>query len=132
MWRGESAINQVVRRGQGDEVLVKLLSLGPANVYAGLLAYAIERGYKPGWAGYAFKEIFGAWPRSQDRREPQKLPDFLVEEWAARRKRKPDRIKLEKPAPLFDVVEAPESQRIDSNGFTPGTLMTPEDWEVDL
>jgi len=27
------------------------------------LAYiAVERGYKPGWAAYKYKEKFGAWP----------------------------------------------------------------------
>ena len=30
--------------------------------YAELKAYGIEHGYKPGWAGFKFKEKFGGWP----------------------------------------------------------------------
>ena len=89
-WRyGKSTANGLVRDARRDEVLEELSAAGPQAVYAGLLAYALARHYRPGWAYYAFKEIFGAEPRPQDRRvKPQALPNFLIEEWAAGRKRK--------------------------------------------
>jgi hypothetical protein len=89
-WRyGKSTADGLVRDARRDEVLEELSVAGPQAVYAGLLAYALVRHYRPGWAYYAFKEIFGAEPRPQDRRvKPQTLPDFLIEEWVAGRKRK--------------------------------------------
>jgi hypothetical protein len=40
---------------------------------------------------------------------------------------KPKRIKVEKPTPLLEPLQQPV---VDADGFTPGTLMRPEDWEV--
>ena len=62
---------------------------GPAAVYGGLLHYASRRA-KPdgqpwnavGWTRNSFSEIFGNWPRPQDRIEPKPLPDFLIDHWA--------------------------------------------------
>jgi hypothetical protein len=94
-WRGERVINGLVRDARRDEVLEGLHRAGPIAVYAGLLAYALARNYRTGWAYYAFKEIFGAGPRPQDRRvKPQALPNFLIEEWAAGRKRSRPRLPL--------------------------------------
>lgn len=79
----------LVRDARRNEVLEELLGTGPSAVYAGLLMYGRTRNYDPGWAAHAFREIYGTWPRPQDRRvEPKALPNFLVEEWAAGRKRK--------------------------------------------
>jgi hypothetical protein len=62
----------------------------PATVYAGLLAYAKARHWKPGWAYFAFVEIYSAPPRPQDRNvEPQASP--VVDQWVATRKPKPRR-----------------------------------------
>jgi hypothetical protein len=62
---------------------------GPAAIYAGLLHYAQTKNYNPGWAAHSFKKIFGTWPRPQDRKaEPTPLPNFLIDEWAARRERR--------------------------------------------
>jgi hypothetical protein len=80
------AINRVERRWRREATLHRLWDLGPATVYAGLLHYAQTRNYKPGWAAHSFKEIFGTWPRPQDRAEPKALPNLLIEEWAAGRK----------------------------------------------
>ena len=33
------------------------------TVYERLSQFAAERGFKPGWASWRFKELFGAWPR---------------------------------------------------------------------
>jgi hypothetical protein len=89
-WRyGKSAANGLVRDARREQVLEDMSAAGPQAVYAGLLAYALARHYRPGWAYYAFKEIFGAEPRPQDRHvKPQALPNFLIEEWVAGRKRK--------------------------------------------
>jgi hypothetical protein len=98
-WRFAKAVaNSLPRDARRNEVLEELLGTGPRSVYAGLLMYARTKKYNPGWAAHAFKEIYGTWPRPQDRRvEPQALPNFLIEEWAARRKRKP----RPRPLPLF-------------------------------
>lgn len=131
-WRfAKSAANGLVRDARRDELLEELSAAGPQMVYAGLLAYAIGRGSQKagGYAAHLFKEIFGTWPRASDRRDaPQPLPNSLIEEWAASRK-KPRHIKAEKPAPLLDRF--PERPRpVDANGFVEGTLMRPEDFEV--
>jgi DNA repair protein RadD len=34
--------------------------------HAQLVAIGLERGYKPGWAAYKFKEKFGVWPNTRD------------------------------------------------------------------
>lgn len=34
------------------------------HFYSELLGYVVEKGYKPGWASYKYKEKFGAWPPS--------------------------------------------------------------------
>lgn len=125
MSRQERAISVVINDRHRREAREKLHTVGPTPVYAGLLAYAQRRGWKPGWAAFAFKEIFGVWPRRQDRVEPAMLGDFLIEDWVALRpKRK--RLKLEKPAPLFDQVQKPEP--INEHGFVSGTLMTADDF----
>jgi hypothetical protein len=89
-WRyRKSAADGLVRDARRHEVLEGLSAAGPQAVYAGLLAYALVRHHRPGWAYYAFKEIFGAEPRPQDRRvKSQMLPNFLIEEWVASRKSK--------------------------------------------
>ena len=89
MLPGEAVINGLVRESRRRELLEEFSAAGPQAVYAGLLAYAQAKGYQAGWAAHAFREIFSAWPRSQDRHvEPKPLPNDLIEEWAAGRKRK--------------------------------------------
>jgi hypothetical protein len=107
-WRfAKSVSGGLVRSTRRNEVLEHLHIAGPSAVYAGLLMYAQTHHkrdgspYDPGWAAHSFKEIYGTWPRPQDRRvEPKALPNFLIEEWAAGRKRKP------RPSlPLFDACK---------------------------
>jgi len=91
-----------------NEVLGELLKIGPPVVYAGLLHYAQTRNYKPGWAAHSFREIFGTWPRSQDRKVvPKEFPDLLIEEWAATRQRKAPRRSL----PLFETEKQDDEGR---------------------
>jgi len=98
-WRFAKAMfDGLVKDARRNEVLQELLGTGPRAVYAGLLMYAQVQKYDPGWAAHAFREIYGTWPRSSDRKvEPKGLPNFLIEEWAAGRKRKPRM----QPLPLF-------------------------------
>jgi hypothetical protein len=118
----EVALRASERATRRDELKVRLIRCGPSTVYGGLLAYALNKGWHRGWAYHAFKEIFGTPPRWRDRGPPVVLQDFLIEEWAAMRIKKPR--KIEKPAPLLDQAE----QR--QQGFVAGTLMTPEDYEA--
>jgi hypothetical protein len=102
-WRFAKAVfSGLVKDARRNEVLQELLGTGPRAVYAGLLMYAQVKNYDPGWAAHAFREIYGTWPRPQDRKvEPKALPNFLIEEWAAGRKRKP----RQQPLPLFNQGE---------------------------
>lgn len=87
-WRFAKAVfNSLPRDARRNEVLEELLGAGPRAVYAGLLMYARKKNYNPGWAAHAFREIYGTWPRPQDRRvEPEE--NFLIDEWASGRKRR--------------------------------------------
>jgi hypothetical protein len=89
-WRYAVAVSGgLVRAARHNELLGEILKAGPAATYAGLLHYAQAKNYNAGWAAHSFREIFGTWPRPQDRKaEPMALPDFLIEEWAARRERR--------------------------------------------
>ena len=92
----QRAINRIERRWRRAATLERLYDAGPAAVYGGLLHYATGQ-TKPdgqpwdavGWTRHSFREIFGTWPRPIDRVEPKPLPDFLIERWAAERKRTP-------------------------------------------
>jgi hypothetical protein len=79
----------LVRDARRNEVLGELLKIGPSAVYAGCLDFAIRSGSPKasGYAAHLFREVFGTWPRPQDRAEPKAHP--LIEEWATTRKRKP-------------------------------------------
>jgi hypothetical protein len=105
-----------------------MINLGPRRIYGALLDYALRKNWRPGWAAFAFKEVFGTWPRDQDRAGGRcALGNFLIEEWAASRPKRPRRIP--KPAPLVDAAERPPV-KVDASGFVEGTLMTEEDFSV--
>ena len=90
-WRfTRAAFNGLVRDAQRNELIEKLSAAGPRAVYCGCLDFAIRSGSQKaaGYAAHLFREIFGAWPRSCDRGTPAALPNFLIEEWVAGRKRK--------------------------------------------
>jgi hypothetical protein len=84
---GDRTLKAIIRRHDRDVLLGEVLRLGPTAVYRGLLGHARDLGFNDGWAAHAFKEIFGAWPRPQDRAEPT-LPPVEVEEWIASRARR--------------------------------------------
>ena len=90
---GERIIRRITRQGRHDRVLLRLHRAGPADVYADLLAYARVRSFSPGWAYYAFLEIFGTEPRDvglqRQNIKPKNRPSNAVMEWATTCKRKP-------------------------------------------
>lgn len=49
-------------------VAEQIAGMGKAEVYAQLLWFAEERGRSIGWAGHAYKEIFGVWPQGLSKR----------------------------------------------------------------
>jgi hypothetical protein len=69
------------------DVLIALAGISPRDVYCGLLGHARQRRFKDGWAAHVFKEMFGTWPRPQDKGEP-KRPPVALEEWISTRKRR--------------------------------------------
>jgi hypothetical protein len=93
LWPGERIIRRIVRQWRHDRVLLQLHRAGPADVYADLLAYALARNFSPGWAYFAFLEIFGAEPRDAGLRQraikPKDCPSDAIIEWATTCKRKP-------------------------------------------
>jgi hypothetical protein len=55
-----------------------------ADVYGQFKGLALERGYKPGFAWYKFKEFFGDEPRGLAHIEPQ-LPSKTIRNWVKSR-----------------------------------------------
>jgi hypothetical protein len=85
---GERTFKTLTRRADQDDLLLALLRLGPKHVYAGLLWVQQDRNYARGWVGHAFREIFGTWPRPQDKGAPAQ-PPVELEAWiSARPKRR--------------------------------------------
>ena len=110
-------------------VHARLLVEGTSKVRAALIEYADRHNWKRGWAAFAFKEIFGAWPPRDRGPDPKPLEGYLIEEWVAYRKKRP-RIKAKNAAPLLAEVEKPVVQ-VDASGNVVGTYMKPEDFEVE-
>ena len=100
LWRGERIIRRIVRERRRDQILLQLHRAGQRDVYAGLLAFAKAKGWKPGWAFFAHLEIFGAEPRDRNV-EPRALDDFLIEQWVAGRRKPP----AKSPTPRRDHHE---------------------------
>lgn len=117
------------KESRRSAVVARLLAIGPTKVYSGLLFYALEKGWRPGWAAFAFKEIFSDWPRDQHRRGPALLDGCVIDEWVGYRKKRP-RIKTKDAAPLLAEVEKPVME-VDATGFVANTLMKPEDFAED-
>jgi hypothetical protein len=66
--------------------LLALAAMSPREIYSGLLGYARDRRFKDGWAAHSFKEIFGVWPRTEDKGEPTR-PSVELEAWISARRR---------------------------------------------
>jgi hypothetical protein len=87
--RGEA---QTRRRARQVEVLVMLHAMTPREVYGGLFGYTQSRGSPKaaGWTSHMFKEIYGTWPRKQDRGPPTEPPGVILE-WISMRPKKSKR-----------------------------------------
>jgi hypothetical protein len=89
MRRADRVALHVITDGCCDRRLLQLCRLERRAVYAGCLDYAMRR-RSPKAAGFAanlFKDIFGTWPQPRDRGPPAPLPDRLIDEWVADRKK---------------------------------------------
>jgi hypothetical protein len=106
----QRAISRLAHNTRREELLEELSAAGPQAVYGALLGYAHTRNYKTGWCAHAFREIFGAWPRPQDRcGEAEPLPGFLIEEWVALSPRKSPPLKTDKPT--YERIVREEGRR---------------------
>jgi hypothetical protein len=86
----DRAVKRLERRWHREALLDDLRRIKPATAYADCLNFTIRSGSQKaaGYAAHLFLEIFGTWPRPCDRGPPAPLPNFLIDEWAAGRKRK--------------------------------------------
>jgi hypothetical protein len=80
------------RQAQMADILLALAGMSPGEVYCGLLWHAHHGAHRPwqkpdGWAAHVFRELYGLWPRPQDRGEPMR-PSIKLERWIASRPKK--------------------------------------------
>jgi hypothetical protein len=87
LFPSERSLRQIEYSKVDKTLLIAIKDTGSKNVYGGLLWYSQLRGWKQGWAAFVFKEIFGVWPRPQDKTEPICIIGSDLEEWVMRRKR---------------------------------------------
>ena len=93
-WRFTKAtFNGLVRDAERSALLEKLSAAGPRAAYCDCLNFTIRSGSQKatGYAAHLFLDLFGAWPRDQDRGPPAPLPIYLIDDWVALRKRRPKR-----------------------------------------
>jgi hypothetical protein len=85
---------------------------------ARLKYYAEMKGYKPGWASFKFKMLFGCWPNGESVEEPQ-VPTTDLMKWMWKQAAEYSRLMRKKEAAaLKPLVPEPKSE-----------LMTKEDWD---
>lgn len=94
---------------------------GEAKVltYAGLLSIANERGYKVGWAAVKYQVIYREWPPDGDKPAPQN-PSAELMWW----------IKQQNIA--YAKANFPREKKPPKPVETKSSLMSSDDWEVDL
>lgn len=131
LYPGERGVRSLDRDNSTDVLLQDIRRLGPRVVYGGLLWYARFRGWKEGWAAHAFKEIFGTWPRPQDRGEPICMIGTELEEWVVRRKKSAPAGQKRPPMSFADPRASPTrrsqitTERV-HRGPAPGTAKSKE------
>jgi hypothetical protein len=72
------------------DVLLALAGMSPREIYCGLLWYARHgphRRWKDESAAGAFRDLFGMWPRPQDKGAPVQ-PPVELEQWVIARQRR--------------------------------------------
>jgi hypothetical protein len=83
----EQSMNLLLKKADRDAALQACLHHGPQRVYAWLLRHVREQGWKDGAASHMFREIYGAWPRDQDKGSPMP-PPIELRAWIALRPKK--------------------------------------------
>jgi hypothetical protein len=90
-WRfTKVTFNGLVRDAERNALLDKLRAAGPRTTYCDCLNFTIRSGSQKAtkYAAVLFEKIFGDWPRPCDCGPPAPLPNYLIDEWVALRKRK--------------------------------------------
>jgi hypothetical protein len=72
------------RHAQRVALTLDLYEMSPREVYCGLVWLQRSKGFHPKFPLAAFRELYGTWPRPQDKGEPAP-PPFELEEWLAMR-----------------------------------------------
>jgi hypothetical protein len=123
---GERGVKNGIKAITQDELVFSIRRrYEPKQVHGGLLWYARLRHWKDGWAAYAFKEIYGAWPRDDQKGEPICILDTDLEQWCWARKRKAVR-----GATTTD--SRPSKYNSDGDTRQNSALMSADDRDVDL
>lgn len=88
-WRHERRSNRFVSK---TAILLAIARMPPRDVYGGLLRHAQSKGSKKaaGWTSHMFKEIYGTWPRPQDKGPPTE-PTTELQKWIAMRPKRSKR-----------------------------------------
>jgi hypothetical protein len=79
---GQRSLDTLIKNAERDAALQGCLHYGPQRIYSGLLHHTRGQGWKDGSASHLFKDIFGMWPRDQDRGPPAEPPAEL-KDWIA-------------------------------------------------
>jgi hypothetical protein len=106
------------------------------RTYGGLIWWADKKGYKKakGWAAHKFKKIFRRWPNGEANDANGQAPSSELSRWIdkqkaayarERRKREQGNQRL---AELGDRISVRSGNGVDDTG----SLMTAEDWKVEL
>lgn len=84
---GERGFKMLSRRLEDHVRLHAVLELGPKAVYSGLQWMQREGNLNPKLPLAVFRSIYGAWPRPQDKGEPEP-PAPALQEWFFNRPKK--------------------------------------------
>ncbi len=129
---------EIASRKDPKAELLKRLPDKP-HCFGQLWWWGHKKGYKPGWAAVKTKELFDSFPRA---REPDPgtisapVPELLAwvlksaDQWKARQyyaRRQAERVDETKGQPLRPKGAVATVDQI-AKQFTPGTLMTKDDW----
>ena len=74
---GQRSLNGLIKKANRDAARRGCLHHGPRRIYAGLLHHTRGQRWKDGSASHLFKEIYGMWPRDQDKGPPAEPPAEL-------------------------------------------------------
>lgn len=77
-------MNTLHGKADRDAAQQACLRHGPKRIYAGLLWHTRQRKWKDGSASHLFKEIYGTWPRDQDKSPPMP-PPIELQAWISMR-----------------------------------------------